>query len=88
MAIGALGIFGVGTFAYFWKGKIGIWHYLFASSGFSLSALSFWLDFGDPWKSAVTGVAALLVLAASWNKNPILWVEVAISYCLLLFILI
>ena len=77
--IGGLCICMVGCFTKITKARwIYVTHMFFAVSGFTLVALSFWLNLGQWYISSA--IALLVVIAAIFSKNKIWGVEVVLAY--------
>ena len=79
MGVGALGIFGVGTFACFKFKKVGIPHYLAALIGFGFSIMSFGWVIG----LIILGIG-LSSLFFGPKRTKTFWLEVVLAYGLLL----
>ena len=79
MGVGALGIFGVGTFACFKFKEVGIPHYLAALIGFGFSIMSFGWVLG----LIILGIG-LSSLFFGPKRTRTFWLEVVLAYGLLI----
>lgn len=88
LAIGALGFFGVGSFACFRFKKVGIFHYIAAISGFGFSIVSLWLDYNHLGLFAWTIIIGLITFLSVKKESRTWWVEIVLAYCLLICLLL
>ncbi|WBC28388.1 hypothetical protein RPMD05_0 [Rhodobacteraceae phage LS06-2018-MD05] len=88
LSIGALCLFGVSTFACFRYKKVSIAHYISAILFFGFALASIWIDYNNHIGAIITILIGIGVFVFVYNEVRIFWLEVTLSYCLLLILIL